>query len=92
MRNLINPKCVGASQNQGSYYKRLHEYFNKHKLAGSERSQLAIQGRWGIIQRDVNKFCGHKLATDHRNESGKNEQDRVSYFTFAYFKDKCNIV
>lgn len=41
------------------------------------RSQLAIQGRWSTIQRAVNKFCGFKASKDRRNESRKNEQDRI---------------
>ncbi|KAG2542749.1 hypothetical protein PVAP13_9NG659533 [Panicum virgatum] len=59
------------------YYKRLHDYYNTFKPEGSNRSQLAIQYRWGTIQRSVNKFCGFKSAVDRLHESGKNEQDRI---------------
>ena len=67
------------NQTLGGYYKRMHDYFNEHKPEGSNRSQIAIQHRWALIQKAMNKFCGHKEAIDRLNGSGKNEQDRV-YF------------
>lgn len=30
-----------------------------------------------MIQKAMNKFCGHKEAIDRQNESGENEQDRI---------------
>ena len=55
----------------------MHEYFNANKPQGSTRSQNAIQNRWLLIQKCVNKFCGIKSAIDRRHESGKNEAYRV---------------
>ncbi|CAL5076459.1 unnamed protein product [Urochloa decumbens] len=75
--NVSKDPIAGVNQTQGGYYKRLHDYFNNFKPEGSNRSQLAVQYRWGTIQRSVNKFCGFKSAVDRRNESGKNEQDRI---------------
>jgi hypothetical protein len=75
--NYIFGPYVGVNHTQGGYYKCLHEYFNTYKPEGSNRSQLAIQYRWGSIQRSVNKFCGFKSSVDRLNESGKNEQDKV---------------
>jgi hypothetical protein len=74
-------QCVGTNQTQGSYYKRMHDYYNAHKPEGCHCSHLAIQGQWGKIQRSVNKFCGFKTTVDHRNESDKNEQDRVNIYS-----------
>jgi len=68
-----------VNQTSGGYYKRMHDYFNEHKPEGSNRSQIAIQHRWALIQRAMNRFCGIKESIDRLNESGKNEQDRV-YF------------
>ncbi|CAD6250614.1 unnamed protein product [Miscanthus lutarioriparius] len=67
-------KPPGTNQTSGGYYKRMHDYFNEHKPEGSNRSQIAIQHRWALIQKAMNKFCGHKEAIDRLNESGKNEQ------------------
>ena len=71
------------NQTSGGYYKRMHDYFNEHKPEGSNRSQIAIQHRWALIQKAMNKFCGHKEAIDRLNESGKNEQDRVYFHSFC---------
>ncbi|KAL6838230.1 hypothetical protein ACP4OV_031946 [Aristida adscensionis] len=75
--NVGKDPIIGVNQTQGGYYKWLHDYYNNHKPEGSNRSQLAIQHRWSTIQRWVNKFYGFKSAVDRRNESGKNEQDRI---------------
>ncbi|KAJ1293047.1 hypothetical protein BS78_01G038100 [Paspalum vaginatum] len=75
--NVSKDAITGVNQSSGGYYKRMHEFFEAHKPEGSNRSQLAIQGRWGTIQKAVNRFCGFKAAVDRRNESGKNEQDRI---------------
>ena len=69
---------VGVNQSSGGYYKRIHDYYKQHKPEGSERSQIAIQHRWAAIQKAVNKFCCFKSAVDRRDQSGTNEQDRVS--------------
>ncbi|PUZ38834.1 hypothetical protein GQ55_9G227900 [Panicum hallii var. hallii] len=75
--NVSKDPITGVNQSSGGYYKRMHMYYEAHKPQGSNRSQLAVQGRWGTIQKALNKFCGIKSAIDRRNESGKNEQDRI---------------
>ena len=70
---------AGVNQTSGGYYKRMHDYFNEHKPEGSNRSQIAIQHRWALIQRAMNRFYGLKESIDRLNESEKNEQDWV-YF------------
>jgi hypothetical protein len=57
---------------------RIYDYYHEHKQEGSVRSQISLQKRWTIIQKAVTKFCGLKSAVDMRNESGKNEYDRVN--------------
>lgn len=49
--NVSKDLIIGANQSQGSYYKRMHDFFNEHKPEGSVRSQLAIQSRWLMIQK-----------------------------------------
>jgi hypothetical protein len=67
-----------VNQSSGGYYKRIHDYYKQHKPEGLERNQIAIQHRWAAIQKAVNKFYGFKSAVDSRDQSGTNEQDRVS--------------
>ncbi|KAG2620809.1 hypothetical protein PVAP13_3NG201556 [Panicum virgatum] len=45
--NVSKDVVVGVNQSSGGYYKRMHEFFEAHKPLGSNRSQLAIKGRWG---------------------------------------------
>ncbi|CAN6287233.1 unnamed protein product [Urochloa humidicola] len=75
--NVSKDPITGVNQTSGGYYKRMHAYFNEHKPEGSNRSQIAVQHKWALIQRAMNKFCSHKAAVDRMNESGKNEQDRI---------------
>ena len=71
--NYLFGSYAGVNQTQGGYYKQLHDYYNTFKPEGSNHSQLAVQYRWGTIQRSVNKFCGFKYAVDRLHESGKNK-------------------
>ncbi|KAG0534049.1 hypothetical protein BDA96_04G245300 [Sorghum bicolor] len=84
--NISKDPITGVNQTSGGYYKRMHDYFNEHKPEGSNRSQIAIQHRWALIQKAMNKFCGHKAAIDRLNESGKNEQDRIDDAVKMYEK------
>jgi len=76
----------GVNQSSGGYYKRIHAYFNDHKPEGSNRSQIAIRNHWGLIQKSINKFCNFKSAIDRRDESGKNEQDKVIILLFCLYQ------
>jgi hypothetical protein len=67
-----------VNQSSRSYYKRFHEYYMEHMPVEYERTQVAIQHRWSSIHRAMSKFCSFKAVIDHRNESGKSEQDRVN--------------
>jgi len=78
--NISKDLIIGVNQSSGGYYKRIHEYYKEHKPEGSDRSQIAIQHRWIAIQKGVNKFCGIKSTIDRKDESGKNEQNRISVY------------
>ncbi|TVU17968.1 hypothetical protein EJB05_34030, partial [Eragrostis curvula] len=75
--NVSKDPTIGVNQTHGGYYKRMHDYYNTYKPEGCDLSQLVVQSRWLGIQISLNKFCGFKAAVDRRNESGKNEQDRI---------------
>jgi hypothetical protein len=62
---------VGVNQTWGGYYKCMHDYFNDHKPEGCVRSQIAVQHRWSLIQKAMNKFWCHKVAVDRLNQRGK---------------------
>ncbi|KAF2924883.1 hypothetical protein DAI22_06g011100 [Oryza sativa Japonica Group] len=49
--NISKDAITGVNQTSGGYYKRMHDYFNEHKPEGSNRSQIAIQHRWALIQK-----------------------------------------
>jgi len=65
--NISKDPIIGVNQSSGGYYKRIHEYYKEHKPEGSDRIS-------------VNKFCGIKSTIDCKDESGKNEQNRVSVY------------
>ncbi|XP_066323620.1 glutathione S-transferase T3-like [Miscanthus floridulus] len=86
--NVSKDPIIGVNQTSCDYYKRMHDYFNEHKPEGSNHSQIAIQHRWALIQKAMNKFCSHKAAIDGLNESGKNEQDRIDDVVKMYERTK----
>lgn len=74
--HISKDPIAGTNQNAGTYYKRMYDFFSENK-PGHSRSQIGIQKRWLLIQNRVSLFCALKSRVDRRNESGKNEQDRV---------------
>ncbi|WVZ62602.1 hypothetical protein U9M48_012333 [Paspalum notatum var. saurae] len=70
-------KGKNVSRREGGFNKEEDAIICSAFLNGSNRSQLAVQSRWGTIQKAVNRFCGFKALVDRRAESGKNEQDRI---------------
>jgi hypothetical protein len=56
-----------------------------HKQMQSERTKCSSEHSWEKIQSDTSKFCGYYESIEMLNESGKNEDDRVSKFEmFCY--------
>jgi len=76
--NVSKDPIIGIGQPSARYWKRIHDYFHTHKTFELDRTQVAIQHRWGIIQKETSRFCGFKSMIDRRNESGKTEDDRVT--------------
>ncbi|PAN31465.1 hypothetical protein PAHAL_5G421500 [Panicum hallii] len=55
----------------------MQQHFTEN-IGASSRTKISIENRWTIIQKAVSKFCGFYAAIERRNESGKNEQDRIN--------------
>jgi hypothetical protein len=81
--NISKDPITCVNQNPDAYYKRIYDYYHEHKPEGSVRSQISLHKRWAVIQKVVTKFCGFKSAVDRRNESGKNEYDRVNFLLLS---------
>jgi hypothetical protein len=69
-------------QHRSTYRERIHEYYSKHKTFESAHSMKSVMSRWGTILECTTKLCGCYTQIANRNQSGKNEQDRVFV---AYF-------
>ncbi|PAN05925.1 hypothetical protein PAHAL_1G138800 [Panicum hallii] len=68
---------IGTNQSAAGYYARMHQHFTEN-IGASSRTKISIENRWTTIQKAVSKFCGFYAAIERRNESGKNEQDRIN--------------
>jgi hypothetical protein len=69
-------------QHRSMYWERIHKYYNKHKTFESAHSMKSVMSRWGTILECTNMFYGCYTQIANRNQSRKNEQDRVCV---AYF-------
>ncbi|PUZ68516.1 hypothetical protein GQ55_2G034700 [Panicum hallii var. hallii] len=69
---------IGTNQTSAGYYTRMHRHFVGNNGVSTNRTKVSIENRWGTIQKAVNKFCGFYDAIERRNQSGKNEQDRIN--------------
>lgn len=95
----------GVDQSQGTYWRRIHEYFHGNKTFESTRTEVSLMNRWSGIQHDVNVFCGCLSRIEARNQSGSRVDDKVNtifermdhlshflshvYFGFKYADRKC---
>ena len=80
-KDLIN----GANQTRTSFFRRVHDFFEKHKKTTAVRIESSIMHRWLAIQASVNKFCACFDAIDCRNQSGTTVKDMVCHMCLLFF-------
>jgi hypothetical protein len=74
----INP-VHGTNQTRGTFWKRVYDFFHKNKTFESSRTESSLLHRWGLIQENVNKFCGCVSNIEDRRQSGVTFQDKVMF-------------
>ena len=70
----------GVDQSQGTYWRRIYEYFHGNKTFESTRTEVSLMNRWSGTQHDVNIFCGCLSRIEDRNQrhqSGSKVDDKV---------------
>ena len=83
----------GVDQSQGTYWRRIHEYFHANKSFESTRTEVSLINRWSTIH-DVNLFCGCLTRIEDRNQSGSRVDDNIytlsqSYYHLSQFSISC---
>lgn len=74
---------VGASQSGGSFWGRIKANFDMYKDSNmEERTERSIETRWGVIQKEVNKFTGCVKTIERRNQSGATISNKVLPLSF----------
>ncbi|KAH7850819.1 hypothetical protein Vadar_003381 [Vaccinium darrowii] len=77
--NVSLDAVQGTDQKQKTYWRRVWEFFqeNKPKSFVSERNENSLMNRWSVGQLGINKFCGCVAQVEAKNQSGKNEEDKL---------------
>jgi len=75
--NTSKDPVRGANQPHGSFWSRIHAFYEKHKTTEAFRTESSIMHRWMTILDQVNKFCACYEAIERRNQSGATIQDKV---------------
>jgi len=76
----MNP-VQGVDQSQGTYWRRIYEYFHGNKTFESTRTEVSLMNRWSGTQHDVNIFCGCLSRIEDRNQrhqSGSKVDDKIA--------------
>ncbi|RLN11552.1 glutathione S-transferase T3-like [Panicum miliaceum] len=68
----------GVDQSQGTYWRRMHEYFHANKTFESTRTEISLMNRWSGIQHDVNVFCECLSRIEARNQNGSRVDDKIA--------------
>ncbi|KAF7145479.1 hypothetical protein RHSIM_Rhsim04G0125600 [Rhododendron simsii] len=77
--NISLDAVQGNDQKRKTYWRRVWDYFHKHKSFVSERNENSLMNRWSAIQLSVNKFCGCYAQIELRHQSGITEEDKLRY-------------
>ena len=80
--NVSKDTVHGANQSKGTFWSRIHAYFESNKTANFLRSESSIMHRWMTILSQVNKFCSCYEAIERRHQSGATIQNKVVVFLF----------
>jgi hypothetical protein len=82
--NVRKDPINGANQSRGTFWSRVHAYFDKNKITTAVRIESSLMHRWLIIQFQVNNYCACYEAIERRNQSGKTIQDKVCFACFFH--------
>ena len=56
--NISLDAVHGNEQKRSTYWKKVWDFFHKHKKFESNRNENSLMNRWSTIQLAMNKFCG----------------------------------
>ncbi|KAI8571087.1 hypothetical protein RHMOL_Rhmol01G0089400 [Rhododendron molle] len=81
--NVSLDAVQGNGQKLKTYWRRVWDYFHEH-MPVAQRNENSLMNRWSTIQLSVNKFCGCFAGIEAKNQSGMNEEDKVSEANISY--------
>jgi hypothetical protein len=81
---VSNDPIVEVNQKMESYWTRITKFYNENKKTENARSLLSLQHRCADIQKDTARFCVIYTEIERRNQSGKNEDDKLHFLTSTY--------
>ncbi|KAL6578928.1 hypothetical protein OROMI_009144 [Orobanche minor] len=68
----------GNNMKGDHFWKRIESYYIQGKNVGwPARTRSSLNHRWGIIQHDVNKFCGFLTQVEALRRSGVSNEDNI---------------
>ncbi|XP_030944344.1 glutathione S-transferase T3-like [Quercus lobata] len=62
---------------QNTFREKVWEYFHKHNTFGTTRTAISLTSRWGMIDKETNRFCGCMAQVKAISQSGTTEQDKI---------------
>ena len=66
----------GNEQHKTTFYNKVAKYFKDHRT-DSTRSISSLTSRWGVINREIVKFCGSLAKIEAKNENGTTAEMKV---------------
>ncbi|XP_062162007.1 uncharacterized protein LOC133869045 [Alnus glutinosa] len=69
----------GNDQSKKKYWWRIWEKYHEHKTFNTSRNEASLLNRWGVIHKNVNKFCGCLAQVESAHQSGITQQDKELY-------------
>ncbi|CAL5340630.1 unnamed protein product [Camellia sinensis] len=82
--NISLDAVHGNEQKRSTYWKKVWDFFHKHKKFESNRNENSLMNRWSTIQLAMNKFCGCYAQIESLHQSGINEDDKICKAKIMY--------
>ena len=67
----------GNEQKQETFREKNWQYCCQHNPSGTTRTIVSLSSRWGMINRETNRFCGFIATLEATPHSGTTKQDKV---------------
>ncbi|EHS64390.1 uncharacterized protein PGTG_22222 [Puccinia graminis f. sp. tritici CRL 75-36-700-3] len=78
---------IGTDQSGATFWGRVHKLYSR-AITQPKRPQKSVKSRWGLLQKDINKFRACVIQVENMNRSGASLEDHLNMALELYSEDQ----